>query len=194
MPEWYPARQAAERRLAGHRFDIQAPPTMCRGLSHVRWQSGADVGDVAVATRHIHPVVCQPESSMQIRQRKSTLSIIRSIYRPDRKRCQAVTLATIPATIEHVPDELWGQLRADEREQLARICRSNREARAVVQSEAAARDLPVLLLQVTSWYRKQHRSADLALLAEASRAAWTDVLAAMCTAGVGRTRTRRRSV
>lgn len=131
---------------------------------------------------------------MQIRRRHRTLTLIRNVYCPDLGRCRAVTLATLPAGLCHIPAGLEERLSSEEAAQLQQLCDANRQALEQHAQASAAQQLPELLAQVAAWYRCQpanSNSKDLARLAEQSRAQWSDVLAAMCSAGVGRTRQRR---
>lgn len=129
---------------------------------------------------------------MQIRRRHRTMTLIRNVYCPDLGRCRAVTLATLPAGLCHIPAGLEERLSSEEAAQLQQLCDDNRQALEQHAQASAAQQLPELLQQVAAWYRSQPaNSKDLARLAEESRAQWSDVLAAMCSAGVGRTRQRR---
>ena len=128
---------------------------------------------------------------MQIRRRNNHLSLIRAVYCPERRRCRAVTLASVPAGLQQIPLVLWERLTDAERDQLEALCADNRQADQSRRRAAHAEGLPEALRQVAAWYRSQSRTPDIARLAEASRTAWSDVLAAMCEAGVGRTRRRR---
>ena len=130
---------------------------------------------------------------MQIRRRQHTLSLIRAVYCPQRGRCRSQTVARVPANLKQVPLELWERLTDAERVQLEALCARNRQADALERQRAAALGLPETLKQVAAWYRLRADGLSLAehaALAEASRAAWSAVLAAMCTAGVGRKRRR----
>lgn len=127
---------------------------------------------------------------MQIRPRNNSLSLIRAVYSAEHGRCRSVTLATVPADIQQVPIALWEQLTDDEQDQLEGLCARNRQADNRRRQAAHAQGLPEILRQVAAWYRSHPRVPDLAALAEQSRTEWSDVLAAMCEAGVGRTRKR----
>lgn len=129
---------------------------------------------------------------MQIRRRNQSLSLIRAVYCPDLGRCRSVTLATVPANLEQIPLALWERLTESERDQLEKVCARNRQADVGRRRGAHAEGLPEILRQVAAWYRSHPQVPDLAALAEQSRAQWSAVLAAMCEAGVGRTRRRRR--
>ena len=128
---------------------------------------------------------------MQIRRRQKSLSLIRADYCPGLGRCRSVTLATVPADIQQIPLELWERLTDPERDQLERVCARNRHADDGRRRAAHAEGLPEILRQVANWYRSQPRSGELVALAEDSRSEWTQLLAAMCETGVGRTRKRR---
>lgn len=134
---------------------------------------------------------------MQIRQRKNRISLVRSVYDPARKRCRAVTIGTLPIGAGDVPAALWEKLLPEEQAQIANLCAANRAAHALESRHGMATVLPETLREVAAWYRSQPqsrgRNTDLARLAETSRAEWTQVLSAMCAAGVGRTRKRGRS-
>lgn len=130
---------------------------------------------------------------MQIRRRNHSLSLIRAVYCPQRGRCSGQTLARVPADLKQVPLELWERLTEAERVQLEALCARNRQADALERQRAAALGLPEALKQVAAWYRLRGDGlslAECAALAEASRHAWSAVLAAMCAAGVGRRRRR----
>ena len=130
---------------------------------------------------------------MQILRRQHTLSLIRAVYCPQRGRCRSQTLARVPANLKQVPLELWERLTDTERAQLEALCARNRQADAQERQRAAALGLPEALKQVAAWYRLRGDGlslAERAALAEASRTAWSAVLAAMCAAGVGRKRRR----
>lgn len=129
---------------------------------------------------------------MQIRRRNQSLSLIRAVYCPDVGRCRSVTLATVPADLQQVPLALWERLTEPERDQLEKVCAHNRQADVGRRRAAHAEGLPEILQHVAAWYRTHPHAPDLAALAEQSRTEWSDVLAAMCEAGVGRTRRRRR--
>ena len=129
---------------------------------------------------------------MQIRRRNQSLSLIRAVYCPDQGRCRSVTLATVPADLQQVPLALWERLTEPERGQLEKVCARNRQADVGRRRAAHAEGLPEILRQVAAWYRSHPQVPDLAALAEQSRAEWSAVLAAMCEAGVGRRRRRRR--
>lgn len=129
---------------------------------------------------------------MQIRRRNQSLSLIRAEYCPDVGRCRSVTLATVPADLQQVPLALWKRLTEPERDQLEAVCARNRQADVGRRRAAHAEGLPEILRQVAAWYRSHPQVPDFAKLAEDSRSEWSDVLAAMCEAGVGRTRRRRR--
>lgn len=128
---------------------------------------------------------------MQIRRRQQSITLIRNIYCPVRKRCWPVIVATLPTGLMAIPAGLVDRLTEDERHQLETLCAENRRHGENVQRETVARQLPTLLAQVAAWYRQQPKRAEWARLAEDSRQAWTEVLAAMCAAGVGRTRRRK---
>ena len=95
--------------------------------------------------------------------------------------------------LKQVPLQLWERLTEAERVQLEALCARNRQADALERQRAAALGLPETLQQVAAWYRLRGDGlslAERAALAEASRHAWSAVLAAMCAAGVGRKRRR----
>lgn len=130
---------------------------------------------------------------MQIRRRNHSLSLIRAVYCPQRGRCRGQTLGRVPADLKQVPLQLWERLTEAERVQLEALCARNRQADALERQRAAALGLPETLQQVAAWYRLRGDGlslAERAALAEASRHAWSAVLAAMCAAGVGRKRHR----
>lgn len=134
---------------------------------------------------------------MQIRTRKHTVTLVRSVYDPAIKRCRAVTLGTLPRDAHDIPAELRDRVTPTELAQLDRLCAANRLRSQLERRQHAAAKLPDILAEVTDWYKSQPRfrgrNNDLARLAEASRAEWTQVLSAMCAAGVGRARKRARS-
>jgi hypothetical protein len=130
---------------------------------------------------------------MQLRYRRQSVSLIRHVYCPQLRRCRAVTIATLPRGLRVLPAGIEERLKPAELEQVHRLLRHNQLAHEREVALAAALALPQLLQDVALWYRRQARSPELAQRAQATREAWTGVLASMCAAGVGRTRTRRRS-
>jgi len=128
---------------------------------------------------------------MQIRERKSTYALIRNVYDPQRKRGVARCLGTVPKVASEVPPELAAALTPAELAQIERLLRHNR---ARVEEEKAAhygRMLPVAIDYATRWYLDpRNRSPGLAALAKDTRDAFSQLLAAMVKAGVGRKRNR----
>lgn len=128
---------------------------------------------------------------MQIRERKTTYALIRTVYDPQRKRGVAKCLGTVPKSASQVPPQLAALLTPAELAQLERLLRHNQ---ARIEDEKAAhygRMLPVAIDYATRWYLDpRNRSPGLAALARDTREAFSKLLAAMVKAGVGRKRQR----
>jgi hypothetical protein len=127
---------------------------------------------------------------MQIRLRKNTVSLIRTVYVPALGRGRPEPLGVLPKDATSAPDELLDRLTDAERWQLTNWLASNERVRSRAVQQGAATDLPATLRDIAAWYRQQPKSANLAALAKASRDEWSELLAAMSAAGVGRTRKR----
>ncbi|RJX30874.1 MAG: hypothetical protein C4516_09025 [Oxalobacter sp.] len=127
---------------------------------------------------------------MQMRIRKNTVSLIRTVYDPSIKRGRSVLLGTVPLNATTVPDELYAKLTNEEQAYLDGWLRANQKHLFREASQRFAKEMPEMLEKVASWYRVQRKTPELAALANSSREAWTEVLAAMVDAGVGRTRNR----
>jgi hypothetical protein len=127
---------------------------------------------------------------MHVRTRKNTVSFIRTTYDPSTKRGRDKHLGTLPKWATVAPDDLVARLTATEGEELANWLASNKRALEGEYRRSAGLALPSHLQEVAMWYRMQQKSASLSALAKASRDEWSNVLAAMSAAGVGRTRTR----
>jgi hypothetical protein len=127
---------------------------------------------------------------MQIRVRKNTVSLIRTVYVPTLGRGRPESLGVLPKDATSAPDELLDRLTDVERWQLKNWLASNERMRSRTVQQGAATDLPATLRDIAAWYRQQPKSANLAALAKASRDEWSELLAAMSAAGVGRTRKR----
>lgn len=129
---------------------------------------------------------------MQIRTRGNTLTLIRTVYDPALKRGRAVTLGNLATTARHAPPELIEKLTDDERRELDALLTHQREVLDVDARERAVRRLPHYIRLARDYYLSAPRkSPELAALAKSSRDEWTGLLAAMVTAGVGRTRSAR---
>jgi hypothetical protein len=128
---------------------------------------------------------------MQIRNRKNTIALIRTTYDPLTKRGRSEQLGTLSRDATSAPEELVARLTELERRQLTSWL-SYQQCMHTAQTQcAAAVTLPQQLRDVAAWYRRQPKgSTNLATLAASSRDEWSEVLAAMSTAGVGRTRKR----
>ncbi|TVT50492.1 MAG: hypothetical protein FHP94_03140 [Denitromonas halophila] len=130
---------------------------------------------------------------MQIRIRRHTVTLVRTVYDPAIKRGRSVSLGTFSLDIESVPAEIDARLRPDEREQIEAILKRRQAAREFELEEIAARALPANLRRAVRWYERQKKTPDMAALARNSRDEFSQLLAAMVRAGVGRTRKRRPS-
>lgn len=128
---------------------------------------------------------------MQLRHRKNTVSLVRSVYDPSIKRCKTVTLARISADTKHIPANVAVLLTPAELKTVTTFCENNGQKLHQQHVQIAAENLAQTLKEVTHWYLQQKNSAALAKLAYAAREQWSHVLAAMTSAGVGRTRKRR---
>lgn len=127
---------------------------------------------------------------MQIRNRKNTVALIRTVYDPLTRRGRSEQLGTLPRDATSAPEELLLRLTEPERRQLTSWLSYQQSVHTAQTQCAAAVTLPQQLRDVAAWYRRQPRSANLTSLAAASRDEWSAVLAAMSGAGVGRTRQR----
>ena len=130
---------------------------------------------------------------MQIRTRKTGVSLIRSVYDPAIKRCRAVVVGTMPVGTAQPPADIYEQLTASERYTVDAFCARNAARQEVQRQQAAGTGLADTLRLATAWYRRQPRSPALAQQAAECRQVWSELLAAMCAAGVGRTRKRRKA-
>lgn len=128
---------------------------------------------------------------MQIRERKTTCALIRTVYDPQRRRGVAKCLGTVSKAASQVPPELAALLTPTELAQIERLLRHNH---ARIEEEKAAhygRMLPVAIDYATRWYLDpRNRAPGLAALARETRDAFSKLLAAMVKAGVGRKRQR----
>ncbi len=129
---------------------------------------------------------------MQIRMRKNSLTLVRTVYDPALKRGRAVTVGRLPLSTPDIPSDIEAALRPDEREQVQRELAKHHAAHESAGEERAARQLPLTIRRATRWYDRQAAGDDVAALAAASRERWSELLAAMVRAGVGRTRQRRK--
>lgn len=128
---------------------------------------------------------------MQIRIRRHSVTLVRTVYDPAIKRGRSVSLGTFSLDAQTIPDEVDARLRPEERAQIEAILTRRRAARETELEEIAARALPQNLRRALRWYDRQKRSSELAALAKKSRDEFSLLLAAMVRAGVGRTRKRR---
>lgn len=129
---------------------------------------------------------------MQIRTRKNTLTLIRIKYDPTIKRGRSTCLGSLPKSAESIPPELDAKLTDRERAELNAVLAGYRAERELQLQEIAARMLPLTIHRAALWYESQQRSTELARLAQTSRDRFSELLAAMVRAGVGRTRNRRK--
>ena len=129
---------------------------------------------------------------MQVRTRKNSITLIRTVYDPSIKRGRSVHLGTLPRTATSAPDDILRALTADERTWLDAWLNVNAQHLRRQNAARFAQDLPTMLDDIASWYCMQRKNPELAALAKASRDNWTKVLAAMSHAGVGRTRKQQR--
>lgn len=128
---------------------------------------------------------------MQIRIRRQTVTLVRTVYDPAIKRGRSVSLGTFSLDAQSIPDAVDARLRPEEREQIEALLNRRRVEREVELEQIAARALPANLRRAMRWYDRQKRSPELAALAKNSRDEFSLLLAAMVRAGVGRTRKRR---
>lgn len=129
---------------------------------------------------------------MQIRTRKNTLTLIRIKYDPTIKRGRSTCLGSLPKSAESIPPELDAKLTDRERAELNAVLAGYRAERELQLQDIAARMLPLTIHRAALWYESQQRSTELARLAQTSRDRFSELLAAMVRAGVGRTRNRRK--
>lgn len=129
---------------------------------------------------------------MQIRTRKNTLTLIRIKYDPAIKRGRSTCLGSLPKAAESIPPDLDAKLTEKERAELNAVLAGHRAERELQLQEIAARMLPLTITRAARWYERQGRSTELARLAQTSRDRFSELLAAMVRAGVGRTRNRRK--
>lgn len=129
---------------------------------------------------------------MQIRIRKNTISLLRSVYDKEIGRGRTVFVGSLPVSAESIPSEIDTKLKDHERLQLQRELEKIHSVREIQLEELAGRLLPVNLKRAVRWYDRQISTDELAELARECREIWTEVLAAMVRAGVGRTRNRRK--
>jgi len=130
---------------------------------------------------------------MQIRIRRHTVTLIRTVYDPKIKRGRSVSLGTFSLDADEIPPQIDARLRAEEREQIQAILKRRKTSRELELEEIAARALPANLRRAVRWYERQKKSPELAALARTSRDEFSQLLAAMVRAGVGRTRQRRKT-
>ena len=129
---------------------------------------------------------------MQIRTRKNTLTLIRIKYDPTIKRGRSTCLGSLPKSAESIPPELDAKLTERERAELNAVLAGHKAERELQLQEIAGRMLPLTIHRAALWYERQQRSTELARLAQTSRDRFSELLAAMVRAGVGRTRNRRK--
>jgi len=127
---------------------------------------------------------------MQIRIRKNTVSLVRTVYDPQLKRGRSEQLGSLPKDATSVPETILARLDDAERNSLNVWLAVNEQLQNYNNRQKAATGLPDMLREIAAWYRQQPKSQKHAALAKASRAQWTEVLVAMSTVGVGRTRNR----
>jgi len=129
---------------------------------------------------------------MQIRTRKNTLTLIRIKYDPTIKRGRSTCLGSLPKSAESIPPDVDAKLTEKERAKLNAVLAGHRATREIELQEIAARMLPLTIHRAALWYERQQRSTELVRLAQTSRDRFSELLAAMVRAGVGRTRNRRK--
>lgn len=128
---------------------------------------------------------------MQIRIRKNTVSLLRTVYDPAIKRGKSVSLGSFPVSSEKIPADIDAKLRPHERTQLLAEMINLNSVRETELENLAGRLLPINLRRAIRWYDRQESSGELSSLAKECREIWTELLAAMVRAGVGRTRQRK---
>ena len=129
---------------------------------------------------------------MQIRTRKNTLTLIRIKYDPTIKRGRSTCLGSLPKSAESIPPDLDAKLTERERAELNAVLAGYRAERELQLQEIAGRMLPLTIHRAALWYERQQRSTELTRLAQTSRDRFSELLAAMVRAGVGRTRNRKK--
>jgi len=129
---------------------------------------------------------------MQIRIRKHTLSLIRNKYDPGLKKGRSMYLGGMPIDSLCIPPDIEAKLEPEERMQLLAELAKLHSVREIELEELAGRFLPINLRRAIRWYDRQEASDELGSLAKECRELWTELLAAMVRAGVGRTRQRKR--
>lgn len=129
---------------------------------------------------------------MQIRIRKQTLSLIRNKYDKAIGKGRTTYIGGMPIDSLTIPPEIDVKLDADERKQLLGELAKLHSVREIALEELAGRLLPTNLKRAIRWYDRQEASDELCSLAKECRDIWSELLAAMVRAGVGRTRQRKK--
>lgn len=129
---------------------------------------------------------------MQIRQRGTTLTLIRNQYDKTIGRGRSITLGCVSTTDRHASPDLLARLTEPERQQLEAILARQCQ---VLDNEArnrTAKRLATYIRLATEFYlASPKKTPELTAMAREARDQWSKLLAAMVTAGVGRTRKRR---
>lgn len=129
---------------------------------------------------------------MQIRLRATGATLIRNVYDPALRRSRSHVLGFVPLDATEVEPVLLEMLRPDERIKVQRWIGARVAERRLTGLDRSARGLPKAIAEATQWYRSRtHRNPEMVDLAKRSRDEFSQLLAAMVDAGVGRTRKRR---
>ena len=129
---------------------------------------------------------------MQIRQRGSTITLIRNQYDKTIGRGRSITLGTISTTDRYATPELMSKLTEEEQRQLEEILARQRRILDVEARDRTAKRLAYYIRLATEFYlASPKKTPELSSMAREARDQWSKLLAAMVTAGVGRTRKRR---
>lgn len=132
---------------------------------------------------------------MQIRERRNSWALIRTVYDKTRKRGVAKCLGTVSKTANCLPEGLQGTLTEQEFSQFEGVFKLARAKRDMARREHYAKALPMALEFATQWYLDPRtEGSHLAPLANDTREQFSKLLAAMVKAGVGRRRNRQSKV
>lgn len=129
---------------------------------------------------------------MQIRIRKQTLSLIRNKYDKKIGKGRTTYIGGLPIASLTIPPDIDAKLNESERKQLLAELGKLHSEREIGMEELAGRLLPINLKRAIRWYERQEESHELCTLAKECRDIWSELLAAMVRAGVGRTRQRKK--
>ncbi|WP_027456854.1 hypothetical protein [Dechloromonas agitata] len=129
---------------------------------------------------------------MQIRQRGNTITLIRNQYDKTIGRGRSITLGCLSTTDRHASPDLLGKLNEEELKQLEELLTQQRRVLDGEARNRAAKWLATYIRLATEFYlASPPKTPELSSMAREARDQWSKLLAAMVTAGVGRTRKRR---